>query len=49
MTKGNVTISGQEINALIEDIWSIQENLTAAQRGLAAFESRIAAMVPDDE
>lgn len=49
MTKGPITISRQEINALIEDIWVIQERFPAAQHSLEALESRIAALVPDDE
>lgn len=49
MAKGTVTISRDEINALIEDIWRIRENFTAAQRGLEALENQIAAIVPDNE
>ena len=49
MTKGSVTVTLQEINALIEDIWRAQERLTTAQRGLETLENRIAALAPDDE
>ena len=49
MTKAVLSIDRQEINALIEDVWRAQEHLTAAQRSLEALESRIAAMVPDEE
>ena len=49
MSRGSVTFSRDEINALIENIWRAQEQLTAAQRCLEALEARIAAMVPDKE
>jgi|GEM_PF-4512772 len=48
MKKGNVTISGEEINALIEELWQIQERFPAARQSLEALESRIAASVPDE-
>lgn len=49
MAKRSVTTNREEINGLLEDIWRIQEHLTAAQRSLEDLENRVAAYVPDED